>query len=188
MLRFKIEENNAWYACERFVRRVRVRTQVCVWKEIYINDFIPFAQKKGYSWSADADKEGSNATWRAGKKKALQQFAEETYGPDFQKPFRLIARADHSAFKECAECKKLRLAVARAISEGKDHCEIQREKRLQKEHLDWFMAQRDELERLRQSGAREDTIFEQARECSGANARVSTIAHVRVCAIEHWHI
>eukprot|EP00965_Chrysotila_dentata_P255109 6212105-Pleurochrysis_carterae.AAC.2 len=142
---------------------VRVSVQVCVWKEIYMNDFLPHARSKGYTWSADPDKAGSNASWRAGKAEALRLYAEETYGPEYGKPFRLIARSDHSAFKECAECKRLRLAVARAISEGKDHTQIQRHKALQKEHLDWFMAQRNELETLRQSGAREDTIFEQVR-------------------------
>eukprot|EP00965_Chrysotila_dentata_P062755 2079113-Pleurochrysis_carterae.AAC.2 len=136
---------------------------VCVWKEIYMNDFLSHAQEKGYMWSADPDKAGSNASWRAGKHEALRLYAEETYGSEYRKPFRLIAPSYHSAFKECAECKRLRLAVASAISEGKDHSQIRRKKVLQKEHLDWFMAQRNELETLRQAGARDDTIFEQAR-------------------------
>eukprot|EP00965_Chrysotila_dentata_P201511 6180614-Pleurochrysis_carterae.AAC.4 len=90
--------------------------QVCVWKEIELNNFLPLVQGKGYTWSAEPDKAGSNASWRAEKYKALKQYALETYGPDFKKPFRsLISRADHSAFKECAECKRLRLDVAEAI-------------------------------------------------------------------------
>eukprot|EP00965_Chrysotila_dentata_P033390 1111253-Pleurochrysis_carterae.AAC.1 len=59
----------------------------------------------GYCWSLEEGTEGSYATWRSGRKKALLTLSKETYGSDNPKLFRLISRADHSAFKECPECK-----------------------------------------------------------------------------------
>eukprot|EP00965_Chrysotila_dentata_P171493 5659916-Pleurochrysis_carterae.AAC.1 len=58
-------------------------------------------QGKGYAWSLTADGEGSIATWRNKRAKALQMYADDTYGAG-GKPFRLVSRADHSAFKECS--------------------------------------------------------------------------------------
>eukprot|EP00965_Chrysotila_dentata_P107381 3547556-Pleurochrysis_carterae.AAC.1 len=73
--------------------------QVCVWKDVYETEFVPRMQRRGYSWSLASDGKGSSATWREGKNRALQMYADETYGPG-GKPFRLVSRADHSAFKE----------------------------------------------------------------------------------------
>eukprot|EP00965_Chrysotila_dentata_P163304 5393854-Pleurochrysis_carterae.AAC.1 len=53
-----------------------------------------------WSLGSGSDK-GSYATWRAACKRALRTLANETYGSDYPKPFCLISRADHSAFKEC---------------------------------------------------------------------------------------
>eukprot|EP00965_Chrysotila_dentata_P042075 1396056-Pleurochrysis_carterae.AAC.1 len=69
-------------------------------------------QQIGHCWSLEEGTEGSYATWRAGRDRALLSLSKDTYGADYAKPFRLISRADHSAFKECPECKRLRLQVA----------------------------------------------------------------------------
>lgn len=127
---------------------------------MYEQEFVPEMQRKGYSWSLTADGEGSNATWRDGRKQALQAYADETYG-DGGKPFRLVSRADHSAFKECSRCKTLRLAVAKLMREGARSDAIAAAKAEQKKHSDWFLGQRNELEKMRQSGKSNETVFEQ---------------------------
>eukprot|EP00965_Chrysotila_dentata_P055521 1841974-Pleurochrysis_carterae.AAC.1 len=84
-------------------------TGVCVCAKVYKKEFIPQMQKIGYVWSLEKGSEGSYATWREGLKWALSSLSKDTYGTDYSKPFRLISRADHSAFKECPTCKRLRL-------------------------------------------------------------------------------
>eukprot|EP00965_Chrysotila_dentata_P063974 2119546-Pleurochrysis_carterae.AAC.1 len=134
---------------------------VCVWKDVYHNEFVPHMQSRGYSWSLEEDRrKGSESTWRKGRKKALQQFADEAYGPG-GKPFRLVSCSDHSAFKECSRCRELRLDLAKLLKEGADSEQIAEKKKEQKQHSDWFYAQRAALENMRQSGNRDDTIFEQ---------------------------
>eukprot|EP00965_Chrysotila_dentata_P244831 6206194-Pleurochrysis_carterae.AAC.1 len=59
-------------------------------------------QNIGYLWSLEKGSEGSYATWRAARSRALLSLSKDTYGIDYPKPFRLISRADHSAFKECS--------------------------------------------------------------------------------------
>eukprot|EP00965_Chrysotila_dentata_P168853 5575721-Pleurochrysis_carterae.AAC.1 len=93
-------------------------------------------QKAGYYWSLEQGSEGSYATWRAGRDRALLRLSGETYGADYAKPFRLISRADHSAFKECAECKRLRLEVAQLLRDGADSAAIAAKKAEQRVHSD----------------------------------------------------
>eukprot|EP00965_Chrysotila_dentata_P012009 394445-Pleurochrysis_carterae.AAC.1 len=64
-------------------------TQVCVWAEVYKKEFIPQMQEIGYYWSLEQGSEGSYATWRAARKRALLSLSKDTYGADYAKPFRL---------------------------------------------------------------------------------------------------
>eukprot|EP00965_Chrysotila_dentata_P105365 3479862-Pleurochrysis_carterae.AAC.1 len=84
---------------------------VCVWSDVYVKEFIPLVKQPPYNWASRIHTSGSKTTWLTGKDRALQRLAVETYG-EGSKPFRLISRRDHFAFKECAECKKLRLEFA----------------------------------------------------------------------------
>lgn len=113
----------------------------------------------GHAWCHEDGRPGSMATWLDAKNKALQALANETYGPG--PPYRLISRKDHSAYKECAQCRKLRLEVARLLKEGKDLLAIDAAKKEQAKHRDWYMTQREKLEAMRQSGLRNNTVFEQ---------------------------
>eukprot|EP00965_Chrysotila_dentata_P005745 189484-Pleurochrysis_carterae.AAC.1 len=126
--------------------------QVCVWSEVYKNECIPQMQGIGHYWTEDACGEGSYATWRAARTRALKTLANETYGSDYPKPFRLISRADHSAFKECPECKRLRLQLAELLKNGEDITVVRAAKAEQKQHCDWFLKQRRELDTMRHSG------------------------------------
>lgn len=137
-----------------------------MWKDVYEQEFVPQMKDMGYTWSIEEDrKKGSNSTWRKGKDAALQIFADETYGPG-GKPFRLVSRSDHSAFKECSLCRKLRLDLAVLLKQGADPQQIAACKLKQKAHSDWFLAQREALENMRQSGQRHNTIFEQVHNLS----------------------
>eukprot|EP00965_Chrysotila_dentata_P185699 6130634-Pleurochrysis_carterae.AAC.1 len=162
-----LNEATAWwmsrlryYDVMPHVRRTIIHP-VCIWKDVYEQEFVPQMRAIGYTWSLEVDsKKGSESTWRKGREAALQKFADETYGPG-GKPFRLVSRSDHSAFKECSLCRKLRLDLSALIKKGADPEQIAACKRKQKEHSDWFFAQRAELEKMRQSGQRHNTIFEQ---------------------------
>eukprot|EP00965_Chrysotila_dentata_P044554 1481125-Pleurochrysis_carterae.AAC.3 len=118
-------------------------------------------RKAGYYWSLEKGLEWSYATWRAARAKALVRLSKEMYGSDYPKPFRLISRADHSAFKECEECKRLRLEVAQLLRDGADSATVATKKAKQRVHSDWFMQQRRELDTMRHSGGRHDTLFKQ---------------------------
>lgn len=133
---------------------------MCTWNDVYKREFIPHAQKAAYGWASRLNSDGSRTTWNAGRARALARLAIETYG-EGSKPFRLISRKDHSAFKECARCKKLRLKLAELLKNGADIVDVEAMKALQAKHVKWFMDQREVLERWRQAGNREDTIFEQ---------------------------
>eukprot|EP00965_Chrysotila_dentata_P032509 1083201-Pleurochrysis_carterae.AAC.1 len=135
--------------------------QVCVWSEVYKKEFISQVQKAGYYWSLEQGSEGPYVTWRAGRDRALFLLSRETDGADYAKPFRLISRADHSAFEECAKCKRIRLEVAHLLRDGADSAAVATKKAEQCVHSDWFIKQRRELDTMRHSGGRHDTLFEQ---------------------------
>eukprot|EP00965_Chrysotila_dentata_P228843 6196833-Pleurochrysis_carterae.AAC.1 len=118
-------------------------------------------QRASFSWSLEQDKKGSNATWREGKKRALHLYADATYGPG-GRPFRLVSRADHSAFKKCSRCKELRIQLAELLKNCRSHQQVAAAKKSQKEDSDWFLAQRQELSKMRFSGEQRNTVFEQA--------------------------
>eukprot|EP00965_Chrysotila_dentata_P260978 6214102-Pleurochrysis_carterae.AAC.1 len=129
---FKALERNAKRGNYRWTMYAETRTtkkasekllaeaEVCVWSEVYKKGSIPQMRQVGYYWSLEKGLEESYATWRAGRAKALLCLSKETYGTEYPKPFRLTSRADHSAFKECSECKCLRLEVAQLLRDGAD--------------------------------------------------------------------
>ena len=133
--------------------------------DVFKDEFLKHMVDIGHAWCHEDGRPGSMATWLDAKNRALQALAHETYGPD-SPPYRLISRKDHSAYKECAECRRLRLDVARLLKEGKDLLAIDAAKKLQADHRNWYMTQREKLEAMRQSGLRNNTIFEQA--CTSA--------------------
>eukprot|EP00965_Chrysotila_dentata_P167721 5538595-Pleurochrysis_carterae.AAC.1 len=58
---------------------------VCVWAEVYKKEFVPQMQDIGYAWSLEAGSEGSYATWRAARNRALLSLSRDTYGADYPK-------------------------------------------------------------------------------------------------------
>eukprot|EP00965_Chrysotila_dentata_P022426 742686-Pleurochrysis_carterae.AAC.2 len=139
--------------------------EVCVRAEVYKKEFVPQMRGIGYLWSLESEGWGSYATWREGRKRALFAPSKDTYGADYQRPFCLISRADHSAFKECPECKRLRLQIAELLKAGHESTAIRTVKEEQRHHSEWFMKQRRELDNIRHSRGRHDTLFEQACAC-----------------------
>eukprot|EP00965_Chrysotila_dentata_P235204 6200614-Pleurochrysis_carterae.AAC.4 len=96
-------------------------------------------QSIGHYWTEDACCEGSYATWRGARTRALKSLANETYGSGFPKPFRLISRANHLAFKECLARKRLRLQLAELLKNGENITMVWATKAERKECCDWFL-------------------------------------------------
>eukprot|EP00965_Chrysotila_dentata_P008439 274531-Pleurochrysis_carterae.AAC.1 len=135
--------------------------EVCVWLEVYKEEFIPEMRLIGVAWGREEGGDGSIATWRDGKTRALLAFAEETYG-DGSAPFKLRSRSRNSTFKECEVCQTYRLKLKTLIQGGALPAEICALKADMRDHVRWFMGQRKALHNMRLEAGRHDTIFEQA--------------------------
>ena len=78
---------------------------------------------------------------------------------------RFKSRAKHSAYKECTECQKRRLAVAAAIKRRAPANEIQALKDEYASHLQWMMKQRRRLEQITHMANHEGMIVECSDKC-----------------------
>jgi hypothetical protein len=107
---------------------------------------------------------GSMGTWYAGRREALALLAKEKLGPNSE-PYKFKSRAKHSAYKECAICQQLRLAVAHAIARGEAPDVIQRLKNDYVAHLQWMLGQRRKQEQITQMAGHEGVIVENSDKC-----------------------
>lgn len=131
---------------------------VCTWLSVYTEEYVPECDARGVE-------AGKRATWYEGRSRALLLLARETYG-DAAKPFKLRLRAKNRSFKECERCQALRLAYAEALRQ-RDRMMARRALADMREHSNWFLTQRTELDRMRRSatGGRLDTVFGQSDAC-----------------------
>lgn len=129
---------------------------VATWSSVYEQEYLVECEMLGVP-------AGARATWYDGRDRALTVLAHEAYGADAP-PFKLRMRAKNRTFKECPKCQQLRLAYADALK-SRDAVALRAAKAAMKEHSQWFLAQRAELDRLRRMGTREDTLFEQSDAC-----------------------
>jgi hypothetical protein len=74
-------------------------------------------------------------------------------------------RSKQSAFKECTDCKALRLEYAEGLRNRLMPVDILKIKASMKKHRDWWQDQRFELDRLRRQGARNEVVFGQSDAC-----------------------
>lgn len=131
----------------------------CVWDTIYEEEYLPEMAIAGVPG-------GSLSTWKEGKARALQQFADLTYGDELNgRPCVLKMRSSHSAFKECTDCQDLRLMYRNALRNRVGTWRIEEIKAEIQRHRRWWMEQRQELERLRLKGGRWDILFTQSDGC-----------------------
>eukprot|EP00967_Tisochrysis_lutea_P125180 scaffold210125_cov33-Tisochrysis_lutea.AAC.3 len=75
-------------------------------------------------------------------------------------PLKLRMRAKNRSFNECPTCQRFRLAYREALR-ARDRTTMLDVYKQMKEHAQWFLGQRVELDILRKSGARQDILFEQ---------------------------
>eukprot|EP00965_Chrysotila_dentata_P253614 6211337-Pleurochrysis_carterae.AAC.1 len=108
--------------------------EVCVWAEVYEEEFIPEMKVIGVAWGPENGGSGSMATWRDGKQRALLAFAVETYG-EGSDAFKLRSRSRNSTFKECAVCQGYRAKIKEQLRGGALPAELQATKSLMAEHV-----------------------------------------------------
>ena len=110
------------------------------------------------------DASGSRSTWYLGRNTALASLARQQIGEDAP-PFKFKARANHSAYKECARCQTCRLSVQEGVQMKLSHNEIQRRKKAFRDHLQIMYGQRAALERLIQLNVSYKYLVENADKC-----------------------
>ena len=150
--------------------------------QVYTEEFVPEMRLLGYNWklppqgSPDADQqddeldedddgsEGSMPSWYRGRKEALRLLAIQKYGPNAA-PFQFKSRAKHSAYKECADCQTLRLAITEAIRRRESPDIIKARKQEYNNHLQVMYAQRRKLEQITQMAGHEGLIVENSDKC-----------------------
>ena len=128
------------------------------------------AQPKGSNSDSEADADdtddpgkGSRATWYKGRNMALAELGA-MYNDD-KKPFRLVSRKNHSAYKECADCQRLRLAIEEALKLKRSHSVVTERKALLTEHLAIVYKDRATLDRIILSSQSEGYVMENADKC-----------------------
>ena len=164
----------------RTKRGVIAHPRAIHWGNVYRHEFVPFMWICGHSWKAaeqdveagngapvegeagSASGKGSRATWYKGRSRALQRLGDERLGGQ---AFRFISRQRHSAYKECAQCQKLRLAVEEAISDRKPPDVIRALQADYSAHLQWMMKQRHVLEKITQNAAHERFVVCNSDKC-----------------------
>ena len=161
------------------------------WKNVYKHEFVPYMHLCGIPWreaddeedaeevNVDSSASGSISVWYKGREKALKQLGEEKLGEG--KCFKFKSRVKHSAYKECTDCQRLRLAIQLAIEQ---RLSISRIKQLQEEyasHLQWMMRQRRELERIVQMATNERMLVENSDKCGDSCLHCPTPGG-RVCS------
>ena len=155
-----------------------------IWRDVYNNEFLPEMELFGHHWRSTLDPasvsegKGTISTWYNGKERALQVLGKELLPSG--KPFVLKSRAKHSAYKECADCQRLRLAVDKAIRTRQSPDVIWQKKKEFSAHLQWMMEQRRVLEQITQSAHHDGWLVENSDKCGDsclylpASARVSS--------------
>ena len=171
-----------WYdrlQCYEFrtKRGVIAHPRAIHWGNAYRLEFYPFMLICGHPWrnpdqdtadgggnpeSSRAMGKGSRATWYKGRNRALQRLGDERLGGQ---PFRFISRQKHSAYKECAECQRLRLDVDEGIKSRAPPDDIRAKQQLYSAHLQWMYKQRIILEKMTQSATHERKVVCNSDKC-----------------------
>lgn len=152
----------------------------CVWSSVFVEEYLIECEIVGVPG-------GKLSTWKEGKARALLQLAEEVYGTLLKgKPCVLKMRSKHSAFKECTACQDLRLKYKNALKQRLGELIITNIKLEIRVHRAWWLGQRQELERIRYSGARPDILFEQSDACGEDCLNVPSFPRVSTANAGRW--
>ena len=151
---------------------------------MYDDHFVPEMKALGIEWklpeqgstSAHAEQEldcsdregGSRSSWYEGRRIALQTRAVDQYGAGHA-AFKFLSRAKHSAYKECPDCQRLRLAVAEAIAKRMSAAEIRRRRQALADHIQWMILQRRCLDRMIQLSGNDGYLIEMSDKCGDSS-------------------
>ena len=158
------------------------------WRKVYRDEFLPYMHLCGYHWRLDNECEqdsmteavakGSISVWYKGRERALQQLGDKHLEG---KRFVFKSRAKHSAYKECTECQRLRLAIQDAIARHQPPARVRELDQERAAHLQWMIRQRQELERLVQMATNERMLVENSDKCGDSCLHCPTPGG-RVCS------
>ncbi|KAL3926315.1 MAG: hypothetical protein SGPRY_003352 [Prymnesium sp.] len=168
-----------------------------LWRNVYRDEFVPYMHLRAVIWrhpdeSRDAmqGKRSSACTsigvWYSGpgQRRTLKQLdGEEKLGE--RKRFRFVARKKHSAYKECTECKRLRLAIRNALAQQQTPARIRELTEEQAAYIQWMMRQRRELERLMEMVANERMLVESSDKCGDSCLHCPTTGDACVATAHH---